>query len=724
MPTIRERLQFIVAGVAGKEPPRSLVVVKEAPFQWPASTRDKPQWTLLNYENYVKDGYELNALIYSAISYKARAVAWSPLKAFIGDPADLDPAPLDHPLSQLLARPNAHQSYVEFQALNTTYLNLSGNSYTVIDRSGPGGVPIALYPLRPDRVRFVPQGSGISGYVYVPEGRAVDEGVPILPSDMMHVKLPNPGDRFEGFGPGLSPMAALAQSGDVDNSVTTFLKKFFEHGTMPMGTLETDDPLEPGVAARIRERWHETYGGSRKWSDVAVLDSGTKYKQTTPTFDEMGFEVIDERSESRILGPFGVPPILIGTRLGLKHATYSNAEEARRAFWLDTFVAELKLFEAEYAFALQTGDAFVQFDFSKVPALTEDASAQVDSANKLWQMGVPAKLALAQVGIRMPDFDGAEQAYVPLQMIPVGAPRPDFAGGTIDDVGEPPADEPSTTGESQPVEEDAALDRTAFWKAFDTTAQSFEEPFRDMAIKRFDKEQRIILARFKAVFDKARTNKQTVDYSELKAVVDEFYALEASDEWSKDFDPLLKAVVKKQVSALAGAFQAFDVIEIVGLAWYDQFVDAFADDIVGVSRRDLGRMVKQASDEAWTNTTIIERTTQVFDVWAGREEYEALDWAVDPLMSVRAELIARTETIRIANAAAQQEYREWGVKENEWLSTRDDRVRDSHAAADGQIAFIGSTFLVGGARLHYPGDPAGPAREVVGCRCTIIPVLK
>lgn len=54
----------------------------------------------------------------------------------------------------------------------------------------------------------------------------------------------------------------------------------------------------------------------------------------------------------------------------------------------------------------------------------------------------------------------------------------------------------------------------------------------------------------------------------------------------------------------------------------------------------------------------------------------------------------------------------------EWMATLDARTRDSHAKADGQRVDIDKPFDVGGAKLMYPGDPSGPAREIYNCRCS------
>jgi uncharacterized protein with gpF-like domain len=58
-----------------------------------------------------------------------------------------------------------------------------------------------------------------------------------------------------------------------------------------------------------------------------------------------------------------------------------------------------------------------------------------------------------------------------------------------------------------------------------------------------------------------------------------------------------------------------------------------------------------------------------------------------------------------------------------WLSTVDSRTRPTHVAADQQRTLLTSPFIVGGAQLLFPGDPTGPADEVIQCRCTMLPIV-
>ncbi|ADD81117.1 portal protein [Rhodococcus phage ReqiPine5] len=90
----------------------------------------------------------------------------------------------------------------------------------------------------------------------------------------------------------------------------------------------------------------------------------------------------------------------------------------------------------------------------------------------------------------------------------------------------------------------------------------------------------------------------------------------------------------------------------------------------------------------------------------------------------RAETVARTETCGAMSAAtidAAQTRNELlqEVLEQVWICTLDSKTRDSHFAADGQRVSLGAKFTVGSSELEYPGDPEGPAHEVINCRCRV-----
>ena len=84
----------------------------------------------------------------------------------------------------------------------------------------------------------------------------------------------------------------------------------------------------------------------------------------------------------------------------------------------------------------------------------------------------------------------------------------------------------------------------------------------------------------------------------------------------------------------------------------------------------------------------------------------------------QAERIARTETTMAMNTASQVAANESGlIFEKQWLSAQDGRERESHRRLNGKRVAMGQRFSNG---LLYPGDPDGPASELVNCRCVTL----
>lgn len=393
---------------------------------------DQPHYTIVDVDTYISDGFNANSLIYSALMYKYRALSSAPLRAYTGDPDNADPLPPTSPLAQLVKRPNLYQSGAAFIGLVDIWLNLAGSAPVLILRDS-GGVPSSLVPLNPAKLGIIPSkeigpdGTPILGYVYKISGR---DDLPILRQDLAMPKFPNPGDPLGGWGFGLSPLSSGAKSADVDNRITDFLAKFFESGTMINTLLKYDIPLSDTEIARIRERWKEIYGGWQNMGDIGIMDAHGEIVKLGYDFNEMGFGEIDSRNESRILAPFGVPPILIGSRMGLERSTYSNYEEARRAFWQDVALPEQHIIEDELAWFLASPEGFVMFDNSQVPALKADIGPLVTAFAQLVSTGVPKATAAGLVGLDIGDLPDGETVYMPLNLVPFGEQKPEPATPT------------------------------------------------------------------------------------------------------------------------------------------------------------------------------------------------------------------------------------------------------------------------------------------------------
>lgn len=88
----------------------------------------------------------------------------------------------------------------------------------------------------------------------------------------------------------------------------------------------------------------------------------------------------------------------------------------------------------------------------------------------------------------------------------------------------------------------------------------------------------------------------------------------------------------------------------------------------------------------------------------------------------RARTIARTESHgarNTVNAAAVRRvasaFGNGNAFSRRWQAAEDERTRPTHVIADGRTVALNEPFIVGGASLDFPGDPAGPPGEVINC---------
>lgn len=91
------------------------------------------------------------------------------------------------------------------------------------------------------------------------------------------------------------------------------------------------------------------------------------------------------------------------------------------------------------------------------------------------------------------------------------------------------------------------------------------------------------------------------------------------------------------------------------------------------------------------------------------------------ISKMRAEVITRTESVRATNLGAMTGAASRGLKLNKrWIAVGDSRTRPDHKYLNGQeIAFEDKFRTPEGYQLMYPGDPEGPAKEVINCRCVL-----
>jgi len=228
---------------------------------------------------------------------------------------------------------------------------------------------------------------------------------------------------------------------------------------------------------------------------------------------------------------------------------------------------------------------------------------------------------------------------------------------------------------------------------------------------------------------KSLQQKATVNYLTLIELLQRYFLTTAKERWREAFQPQLRGVIEGQtgkIETILGV--AFDLPSVFALDWFQDYTLQFAEPITRTTSDSLQTMLLQAQAEGWSIDTSSNRIGQLFRQWIDDKPVEPEDfaWLTKRLPLHRREAIARTETIRASNAGSFELYRHAQVPKKEWLATGDDRTRDTHMEANGQVVAVEAPFIVGGYQMMYPGDASlgAPPEEYIFCRCTVLPVIE
>lgn len=160
---------------------------------------------------------------------------------------------------------------------------------------------------------------------------------------------------------------------------------------------------------------------------------------------------------------------------------------------------------------------------------------------------------------------------------------------------------------------------------------------------------------------------------------------------------------------------AFDVENPNVEEFINDYSYKFAEEVMDVTTEDLQELFKQAMEGGESIRDITGRVKELFDGYS----------------TARAELIARTETIRASNYAAIESYKQSGVvRAKEWLVTSDDRLCPLCQEMDGTVIELDDNFVDFEDEFTGGGETMTADYEAVGgpplhpnCRCTLIPVV-
>lgn len=713
--------------------------------------RNRPVWTPVNYANLAREGYKANVYVHAAVSQVTRAAKGIPVVVYQqkhgGKKQRLEygeGGPGAQALMDLLTRPNPKQGWGAFVEAVWGFRRIAGNSYIeeLAPSTGPRrGMPLELWPLRPDRMR-VKGGVGptelIHGYEYRIGGA---EPICFEPHEILHWKFFDPTDDFYG----LSPIAVAARSIDQSNESARWNVALLKNGAAPSGMFST--PLDLGDDfEEFRDELIDAYTGADNAGAPIVADNDLDWKNIGLSPVDMMW--IDGRrmSAAEIALSQGVAPELAGSM----EKKYSNYGEARKALMIETVLPEWDDFRDELNHWLvpRYGDGlYLDYDRDEIEVLREDRNQLYTSVALAVKEGIMTRRQGAgELGLDSEDLGPESDVLtvsggtVPLAAIAsLAEPRKPAAGDDTEKPKKPSGDKPAGgTDTGQPDAPDGSEDgnsstkkavnlftpeaKELYWRGVELHRESYVGTIQLMVQKRFHLERAALV-------------KAAEGGNDARSAVGRVLAELGQSEHTKAWRTLITATwfavgedfAKRTFGSLvpeksgAGPLQVKVTEDAASAAW----------------RRTISTTLQQNLDErvgdgrgpqGVTGTTLEELTVHLQEGIAAGEGIDQIAKRVDQLyldsiIPHRSEVIARTEVISASNLGTRAGALSTGLPlRKTWIGTFDSRIRDSHQTAattyndDGAIG-LNDPYLVGGSSLMYPGDPSGAAKEVIQCRC-------
>ncbi len=240
--------------------------------------------------------------VWACVNLIAGTIASLPLVVYRTDSSGRRTVARDHKLYRVLHdSPNYDQTAVDFWEFVGASIELWGNAYARISRSGADVV--SLHPIAPNlvAVRRLPSGSI--------EYRWTDEGKSYVETDktMLHIR---------GFGGnplgGMSTLHFGRHAFSLARAVDRSAGSTFRHGLRPSGVLTFEKWLSPEQRQVAEDKLNEKFLGAMNAGRPLILEGGTKWEQLTISPDDA--QLLQSRGFSieEICRFFGTPPFMIG----------------------------------------------------------------------------------------------------------------------------------------------------------------------------------------------------------------------------------------------------------------------------------------------------------------------------------------------------------------------------------------------------------------------------
>jgi HK97 family phage portal protein len=200
-------------------------------------------------------------------------------------------------------RPNPLMTGMQFRERIQMSLDLTGEAFWIVERAA--GIPVELWPVRPDRMSEVVNENGLIGWTYKePDGTRT----PFTKDEVIAIMMPHPSNMFRGMG----PVQSLTVDLESVRAAGQYNRNYFLNSAAPSGVILAPNELTDREFERVAMQWGERHKGVRNAHRVGILENGLTWHDTTTSMRDMQFVDMRNMSRELIREAFGIHKHMLG----------------------------------------------------------------------------------------------------------------------------------------------------------------------------------------------------------------------------------------------------------------------------------------------------------------------------------------------------------------------------------------------------------------------------
>ena len=634
-------------------------------------------WIELETNKY-DNAFGNNYVVYRGINLLANKIATLPLIIYKGS----DPLDADFMFPNFdLQNPNPEMSLSELLYTCCVYYFYRGEFMTYINQDGP---KIMLEPANPRQMdRTTDKKWRWNNKLIIPD------------EQLIYVKLLNP----DGFR-GLSPVDVVKDELISDYRAGEMNKKFFENFAKLGVVLE--DKL--GLASltdmqSLVEQFNKVQQGSSNAHKTVGLPKGIVASELGQTMKEMEFLSSRKDIRDKILGILGIHAAVFGIS---DNITYQTQKDAMRMLWSLTLKPQaLRIQEKinQHLMNKYFPGYQVYFSFDDVEELQEDMVEKINNAKGYRDLGYTLNEINDYFDLGMDDVEDTvgNTRFIPSNLIPAEEMLIPPEPNTNIDL------DKSDDKDTKIIELLTTFDNKS--ARIDRYKYRFGRAQKKIETKMASKLSRYFSEQLGKVIGIIRDNKaiNKIDINVLLSMISNY--LEAD---SKKLGPLMKPLYQEG-SLSASTISLYSLGISLPSKVNDIVVESMVKEIEDISEYTYKLIRNQIKEGITAGESVAEMTDRVISIYK--------------FQGSRARIIAQTESANVMNRTTDSEYKQAGVKKKVWVSTNDEKTRDTHRTYGAMGAIPYDQPFNKNTGIMFPGDPSASASEIVGCRCALAGIM-